>query len=101
MLWRTTSPSIDEVCRTRRNRRYSLGPNRVRRSLNERLDLLDLFWFQLAGEIGHAAFDVGTLEHELRGQVRSIYSGLHLFLVADYLLAHLVQSHGDYRGPCS
>jgi len=44
---------------------YLLRSNRVHRSLNERFDLLDLFWFQLAGEIGHADFCVRAFEYKL------------------------------------
>src|SRR5215469_9794621 len=44
---------------------YLLRPYCVRGSLNERFNLFDLLRFQLAGEIGHAAFNVWTFEQEL------------------------------------
>jgi len=43
----------------------SLRPYRVRGSLNECFDFLDLFRVQLTSEVWHTSFNMGTLEQKL------------------------------------
>src|SRR5437762_4414963 len=43
----------------------SLRPDRVRRALDEGLQLRDILFLQLAGEVGHAAIAERALEHDV------------------------------------